>query len=98
MRRRAEIGVGPAKERRRWNIGNWVAAASRPPLGLGTGNFADATPEKEASRIIHRSLDAGINLIDTGNSYSDGESERIVGRILVGGNRRHETILATKVF
>ena len=68
------------------------------PLGLGTGNFADPTPEDEASRIIHRAIDAGINLIDTGNSYSDGESERIIGRVLAQGKRRHEVILATKVF
>ena len=68
------------------------------PLALGTGNFADPTPEAEASRIIHRAIDAGINLIDTGNSYSAGESERIIGRALASGNRRHEAILATKVF
>ncbi len=68
------------------------------PLGLGTGNFADPTPEDEASRIIHRTIDAGINLIDTGNSYSNGESEEIIGRALAQGNRRHEVILATKVF
>ena len=68
------------------------------PLGLGSGNFADPTPEDEASRIINRAIDAGINLIDTGNSYSDGESERIIGRALSKGNRRHKVILATKVF
>ncbi len=68
------------------------------PLALGTGNFSDPTPEDEASRIIHRAIDAGINLIDTGNSYSDGESERMIGRALAAGNRRHEVILATKVF
>ena len=68
------------------------------PLGLGTGNFADPTPEDEAGRIINRAIDAGINLIDTGNSYSDGESERIIGRALAASKRRHEVILATKVF
>ena len=68
------------------------------PLGLGAGNFADPTPEDEASRIIHRAFDAGINLIDTGNSYSAGESESMIGRILAGSKRRHEAILATKVF
>ena len=30
-------------------------------------------------RIIHRALDAGINLVDTANVYSAGESEQIVG-------------------
>lgn len=68
------------------------------PLALGTGNFADPTPEAEASRIIHRAIDAGINLIDTSNSYSNGESERFIGRALAQGNRRHEVILATKAF
>ena len=68
------------------------------PLGLGTGNFADPTPEDEAERILYRAIDAGINLIDTGNSYSDGESERYIGRALAKGKRRHEVILATKVF
>jgi aryl-alcohol dehydrogenase-like predicted oxidoreductase len=67
-------------------------------LALGTGNFSDPTPEDEAVRIINRAIDAGINLIDTGNSYSDGESERFIGRALAEGGRRHEVILATKVF
>ena len=68
------------------------------PLALGTGNFADPTPEDEASRIIHRAIDAGINLLDTGNSYSDGESERFIGRALASSGRRHEVVLATKAF
>lgn len=68
------------------------------PIGLGTGNFADPTPEAECARIINRALDAGINLIDTGNSYAGGESERIIGRALAANRRRHEVILATKVF
>lgn len=68
------------------------------PLGLGTGNFSDPTPEDEAHRIINRAIDAGINLIDTGNSYANGESERIIGRALAASGRRQEVILATKVF
>ncbi len=68
------------------------------PLALGSGNFADPTPEDEARRIIYRALDAGINLIDTSNSYSDGESERFIGRALAAGKRRHEVFLATKAF
>ena len=68
------------------------------PLGLGTGNFADPTSEDESIRIINRAIDAGINLIDTANSYSNGESERFIGRALAKGTRRHEVILATKAF
>ena len=68
------------------------------PLALGTGNFGDPTPQDEASRIIHRAMDAGVNLIDTGNSYSGGESEAMIGRALAQAGRRHEAVLATKVF
>ena len=68
------------------------------PIGLGTANFADSTPEAESIEIINCALDAGINLIDTGNSYANGESERIIGKALAESGRRHEVILATKVF
>ena len=43
-------------------------------LALGTANFADPTPENEAKRILERAVDAGINLIDTGDSYGKGEA------------------------
>jgi aryl-alcohol dehydrogenase-like predicted oxidoreductase len=66
------------------------------PLCLGTDNFANPTPEAESVAIIERALDAGINMIDTSNSYAGGESERIIGRALKGNGRRHQTILATK--
>jgi aryl-alcohol dehydrogenase-like predicted oxidoreductase len=67
------------------------------PFCLGCFNFGNATPEDESIRIIHKALDGGINLIDTANSYSDGESERVVGKALKG-NRRNQAILATKVY
>ena len=41
-------------------------------LALGTDNFADPTPEKEASMILEASIDAGINLVDTGDGYAAG--------------------------
>ncbi len=48
-------------------------------------------------RQIHKSLDAGVNFIDTADVYSLGESEEIVGQALKGG-RRENVILATKFF
>ena len=66
------------------------------PLCLGTDNFANPTPEDESIAMIERALDAGINLIDTSNSYAKGESERIIGRALQINGRRHDVILATK--
>ena len=41
------------------------------PIGLGSDNFGDETPENEAKTIIKRALDAGINLIDTGDTYCE---------------------------
>ena len=66
------------------------------PLCLGTDNFANPTPEAESVAIIERALDAGINLIDTSNSYAQGECERIIGRALAANGRRQQVILATK--
>lgn len=66
------------------------------PLCLGSDNFANPTPEAESKEIIDRALDAGINLIDTSDSYVKGESERIIGRALAAGGRRDQVILATK--
>ncbi|MQW74854.1 aldo/keto reductase [Nocardioides sp. dk4132] len=66
------------------------------PLTLGAMMFGEwGNPDAEDSiRIIHRALDAGINVIDTADVYSRGESERIVGRALKG--RREDVVLATK--
>ena len=50
---------------------------------------------EECVRIIHAALDAGVNLVDTADMYSRGESEEIVGAALTG--RRDEVVLATKV-
>jgi aryl-alcohol dehydrogenase-like predicted oxidoreductase len=58
---------------------------------------AFGNPDHDASiRIIHRALDAGINIVDTADFYSAGESEEIVGKALAGG-RRDGVVLATKV-
>ena len=66
------------------------------PYALGTMNFgAMANNDHDAATaIIHRALDAGINLIDTADVYSLGESEQIVGKAIKG--RRDDVVLATK--
>ena len=68
------------------------------PYALGAmmfGALANSDHE-DATRIIHRALDAGINFVDTADMYSRGESEEIVGGALKG--RRDDVILATKAF
>ena len=68
------------------------------PLTLGAMNFGGPTEKAESLAIIHRALDAGINFIDTSNSYNDGESERIVGEALQQYGKRDQVVLATKVY
>ena len=66
------------------------------PLGLGTmvlGAWGN-TDHDECVRVIHRALDAGINLVDSADVYAAGESEEIVGRALKG--KRDDVVLATK--
>jgi 1-deoxyxylulose-5-phosphate synthase len=68
------------------------------PLALGTDNFLNPTSELECVAMLERALDAGINLIDTSNSYRNGEAERIIGQTLAKLGRRDQAFIATKVF
>jgi aryl-alcohol dehydrogenase-like predicted oxidoreductase len=66
------------------------------PYALGSLMFATqvGNPDPADSiRIIHKALDAGINLVDTADAY--GDSEEVVGRALQG--RRDDVVLTTKV-
>ena len=66
------------------------------PYALGAMMFgAIGNPDHDdAIRMIKKALDAGINLIDTADVYSSGESEEVVGRAIKG--RRADVVLATK--
>jgi aryl-alcohol dehydrogenase-like predicted oxidoreductase len=63
----------------------------------GQGGFSKvgSTDVAGAKRQVDMCLDAGINLFDTANIYSDGESEEILGEAISG--RRDDLLLATKV-
>ena len=65
-------------------------------VALGTMMFGARgnTDHEESVRMIHTALDAGVNLVDTADVYSVGESEEIVAKALKG--RRDEVVLATK--
>jgi aryl-alcohol dehydrogenase-like predicted oxidoreductase len=60
---------------------------------IGTLNQAEATA------LIQRSLEAGVNFLDTADVYSIGESEKMTGQALKDlGVKRSDVVLATKVF
>ncbi|MEV1075194.1 aldo/keto reductase [Micromonospora parva] len=65
-------------------------------LVLGAMNFGKLghTTQDEATAIVDAALEAGINLIDTADMYSQGESEQLVGKAIAG--RRDDIVLATK--
>ncbi|KVL28116.1 aldo/keto reductase [Burkholderia territorii] len=56
-----------------------------------------AVGQDDATRLIARALEEGINFIDTADIYSFGHSERLVGQALRDlGVARSEIVLATK--
>jgi aryl-alcohol dehydrogenase-like predicted oxidoreductase len=66
-------------------------------FGVGTGPFAAVSKvdETNSATMIGMSLDAGINVFDTANGYSNGQSEAMLGKHL--GARRKDVVVATKV-
>ncbi len=74
-----------------------------PVLSLGTGTFGGSGPlfqawgqtnVKEATELVDICMEAGINLFDTADVYSNGASEEILGKAISG--RRHQVLLSTK--
>jgi aryl-alcohol dehydrogenase-like predicted oxidoreductase len=74
-----------------------------PVLSLGTATFGGDgeffkawgdTRGKDALRMVDMAYDAGINMLDTADAYSNGMSEEIVGQTIKG--RRNQFIVSTK--
>lgn len=73
-------------------------------LALGTMQFGWTADKESAFAIMDTYVEAGGNLIDTANIYSNwaegnpgGVSEAIIGRWLAARKNRHDVVLATKV-
>jgi len=69
-------------------------------VGLGTWNLGGQwgqMDEDTALRIVHKSFEVGMNLIDTAESYGTeyGLSEIRIGKAL--GARRHQTYIVSKI-
>jgi aryl-alcohol dehydrogenase-like predicted oxidoreductase len=63
--------------------------------GKGLYESMGKTAQTEADKLVSLALDSGINFFDTADVYSEGESEKILGKAL--GSRRKDVVLATKV-
>ena len=74
-----------------------------PVLSFGTGTFGGGTEffkawgasdVAEATRLVDICLEAGVNLFDTADIYSNGLSETILGKAVAG--RRDKVLISTK--
>ncbi|MEV4710336.1 aldo/keto reductase [Micromonospora sp. NPDC049374] len=66
-------------------------------VALGTMTFGQEADEQASHAILDTYLTAGGTLVDTADVYSDGESERIIGRWLgKNATARDQIVLATK--
>jgi aryl-alcohol dehydrogenase-like predicted oxidoreductase len=54
--------------------------------------------DDDARPLFRKALEAGINFIDTANTYASGTSEELTGRMLKEMARRDEIVLASKVY
>jgi aryl-alcohol dehydrogenase-like predicted oxidoreductase len=74
-----------------------------PVLSFGTATFGGgndffkawgSTQVDEAARMVNLCLEAGVNLFDTSNVYSNGAAEEILGKAIVG--LRDQVLISTK--
>jgi aryl-alcohol dehydrogenase-like predicted oxidoreductase len=74
-----------------------------PALTLGTGTFGGTndffkawgqSDVAEASRLVDVCLEAGLNMFDSADIYSDGAAESILGKAIEG--RRNQVLISTK--
>ena len=64
-------------------------------VGLGTNNFGRRVDAQGTELVINQTLEVGVNMIDTSNSYGGTLSEEYIGRALKG--KRQQAVIATKV-
>ena len=86
--------MNPLEKRELGNTGLQVTR-----LGLGCaalGGLYGDIPEEQATAVVRRALDLGLNLFDTAPLYGSGRSELRLGRALKGVPR-DSYVLATKV-
>jgi aryl-alcohol dehydrogenase-like predicted oxidoreductase len=74
-----------------------------PVLSFGTATFGGSgdffkawgnTQVDEATRLVDLCMDAGVNLFDTADIYSQGLSEEILGKAIAG--KRDKLLISTK--
>jgi aryl-alcohol dehydrogenase-like predicted oxidoreductase len=67
--------------------------------GKGMWEAIGKLQQEDADALIRRSIDGGVNFIDTADVYSEGRSEEVLGQSLINlGIKRSDVVIATKVY
>lgn len=66
------------------------------PVGLGTNTFGRTTDAETSRDVLDAFVAAGGTLVDTADTYSDGESERIIGQWMRERANRDQVVLVSK--
>jgi aryl-alcohol dehydrogenase-like predicted oxidoreductase len=91
-----------------FNTAKPASASHRPALGnngphhmsaiglgcMGMSGMYGASDDAQGIATIHAALDAGVNLLDTGDFYGLGHNESLIGKALQG--RRDQALLSVK--
>ena len=64
-------------------------------LGLGGYHLGKIESEREAIRLVHAAIDAGVTFMDNAWEYHDGRSETLMGKAIA--DRRDSVFLMTKL-
>ena len=102
-----EANPTPTKVRMKYNtLGHTGLLVSE--ICLGTMTFATAegiwkqisgVDQNLADQLLKSSFDAGVNFVDTADAYTNGESEKTLGKAISNvGIARKDIVIATKVF
>ena len=76
-------------------LGKSTLAVSAIGLGcMSMSNVYGKCDDAEATAVIHRALDLGVNFLDSSDMYGWGQNEELLGRALKG--KRDRVVLATK--
>lgn len=86
-----------ADERSGRDAGNRVrryVTLGRTGLEMADISFGSSRLREGEERLVHHALDKGVNYFDTAESYTGGQSERVLGNALKG--RREQVVIASK--
>ena len=81
-------------EKRRVGLTNIYVSS----IGIGCASYwgKEHFAENKAIAIVHKAIEKGVNLFDTGHSYSNGNAERRLNKALHGIKNKETLVISTK--